>query len=221
MCVCGEKLQFEIRPVKSQRGGNCLRNMRFLCLHGMGTNSAILEAQIGERFFLNSNILIRSLPTLLHPRPLLVFFFLFLLPSCERLISGIWQTTKDQIRYQLGPTFEFIFLDGQINCEPAPGQFLSQFQFSSWHAFPTGAPIPSFIFFFLSLSLRQPTYIPSLDYSFISLDTSYCVMNPYLPLTITRSSLPRYLQYLPRSLPKLLSLSPVCGRYGGGSGASH
>ena len=148
----------------------------------------------------------------------LSFFCYFPLPSYERLIFGIWQTTKEQIRDQLGPTFEFIFLDGQINCEPAPGQFLSLIPFS--FCFSHRGPYCR-LFRFLSLSLWQSTYIPSLDYHFLALDTSHCVMNLYLSLTITRSSLPRYLQYLPRSVPMLSSLSPVCGRYRGGSGTSH
>ena len=49
--------------------------MRFLCLHGMGTNAQIFEAQLA------------------------------------------------QIRSQLVGQHEFVFVDGEVECEPAPGKF--------------------------------------------------------------------------------------------------
>ena len=61
--------------------------MRFLCLHGMGTNAQIFEAQLA------------------------------------------------QIRSQLVGQHEFVFVDGEVECEPAPGKFCT-YSPSTWIDLP-------------------------------------------------------------------------------------
>lgn len=176
--------------------------MRFLCLHGMGTIRPFSRHKLVR--LCNSKILIRSQSHSVPPCP-------FPLPSCESLTSAIWQAIKSKSATNLGRPLSSFFWMGRLIAN------VLQVCFSLPVSIPdmlSHRAIPSFLLLFILFLIA--VYIPSS----ITIPCSGCkpsLMNQYVSLTMIL--LRRYLQYLPRSVPMLSSLSPVCGRYCGGPGA--